>query len=82
MSPYILLSVLIGGIYGTLFHVWQGKNLKDSLFYLVAAMLGFWFGQMGADFYGLTSFMIGPLHLLEASLGSWLVLLIARWLRG
>ena len=81
MSPYFLLSILISGVYGAAFHIWQGKTLKDIAYYLLASMIGFGLGQAIAHFFAWQLFLIGPLHIIEASLSCWLVLFIARWLR-
>lgn len=81
MSPFFFLSVLIGGAYGALFHTWQGKNVKDVVYYLIAGVIGFVAGQILANLLGWSLWMIGPLHVIEASLCCWLVLFIARWLR-
>ena len=81
MSPALLLSSLIAGIYGTLFHLWRGRTFRELPLYLVAAVLGFVLGEMAGDAIGLDIFMIGPTHIIEASLGSWGMLFIARWLK-
>jgi len=81
MSPYFLLSILLGGAYGTAFHIWQGKSVKDVAYYIGAGVIGFGLGQAIANFFAWKLFLIGPIHLLEASLVSWLALFVARWLR-
>ena len=81
MSPYFLLSILLGGVYGAAFHTWQGKSLKDIVYYLFAGIIGFGMGQAIASFFDWELFLIGPLHIVEASICCWLVLFIARWLR-
>lgn len=81
MSPSLLLSTLLVGIYGSLFHLWRGRTFRELPLYLFAAALGFGLGQLGGNALGLDVFMIGPLHVVEASLGSWVMLFIARWLK-
>lgn len=81
MPPAWLLSSLIATIYGTLFHVWRGRTLRELPLYILAALLGFVLGDLAGDALGLDLFTIGPLHVLEASLGSWVALFIARWLK-
>jgi hypothetical protein len=81
MSPALLLSSLIAGIYGALFHLWRGRTFRELPLYLIAAVLGFALGQLAGNAIGLDIFMIGPLHIIEASLGSWGMLFIARWLK-
>jgi hypothetical protein len=81
MSPSLLFSSLIAGVYGALFHLWRGRTFRELPLYLIAAGLGFALGQLAGDAIGLDIFMIGPLHMIEASLGSWGMLFIARWLK-
>jgi hypothetical protein len=50
------------------------------LFWLVAAM-GFAAGQLAGEMLHVIPWMIGPLHILEATAGSILFLFLARWLR-
>lgn len=81
MPPVFLLSFLIACLYGTLFHLWRGRTLRELPLYLVAAVLGFGLGELAGNTIGLDMFMIGPLHVVEASLVSWVMLFIARWLK-
>jgi hypothetical protein len=81
MSPSLLLSALIASVYGALFHVWRGRSFRELPLYLIASGLGFALGQLIANLIGLDIFMIGPIHIIEASLGSWTMLFIARWLK-
>ncbi len=81
MSPFLLLSSLIAGIYGALFHLWRGQTFRELPLYLIVAIAGFILGELIGDAIGLNVFMIGPLHVVEASLASWGMLFIARWLK-
>jgi thiamine transporter ThiT len=81
MSPALLLSALIASIYAALFHLWRGQTFRELPLYLIASALGFTLGQLAGSLFGLDIFTIGPIHVIEASLGSWLMLFIARWLK-
>jgi len=81
MSPALLLSALIASIYGALFHVWRGRSFRELPLYLIASGLGFALGQFAGNLIGLHIFVIGPIHVIEATLGSWAMLFIARWLK-
>ena len=81
MSPALLLSALIASIYAALFHVWRGRSFRELPLYLIASGIGFALGGLVANLFGLDIFMIGPIHVIEASLGSWVMLFIARWLK-
>jgi hypothetical protein len=72
---------LIASIYGALFYLWRGRTFRELPLYLVASGLGFALGQLAGNLFGLDIFTIGPIHIIEASLGSWVMLFIARWLK-
>lgn len=81
MPPYILLSLILGSLYGTLFYLWRGKNARDLIIYFVTGMAGFWLGQVLGDLIGSNLFLIGPLHILEATALAWASLFVVRWLK-
>lgn len=81
MPPYIVLSLLVGGIYGTLFHLWRGKSIRDLIIYLLSGIIGFGFGQALADFLGFSFMMLGPVHIIEATIISWTTLFVIQWLK-
>jgi hypothetical protein len=80
-SPALFLSIIIASVYGALFHVWKGKTGKDLLIYLAAGLVGFGLGQLAGNTLGLGIFLIGQIHVVEASLICWLILFIAKWLK-
>ena len=81
MPPYLLLSFLLGGIYGALFHFWQGKTIRDLVIYFLTGIIGFGLGQALGNLLELNIFLIGPLHIVEATLISWLSLFMMKWLK-
>ena len=81
MPPYILLSLLLGATYGTLFHLWRGHNVRDLIIYFLTGIIGFGLGQGLGNLLGLNVLMLGPLHLAEATLGSLISLFIIQWLK-
>ena len=81
MPPYLLLSFLLGGIYGALFHFWQGKTIRDLVIYFLTGIIGFGLGQALGNLLELNSFLIGPLHIVEATVVSWLSLFMMKWLK-
>jgi len=81
IPPYLLLSLLVGAIYGTLFFLWRGKKLQELLIYLAAGIIGFVAGQALGNLFGLEIGQIGPLHMPEATVTSWLILFLAQWLK-
>jgi len=81
MSPYLLLAFLLGATNGALFHLWQGKNVRDLAIYFLTGVIGFGLGQMLANLMGINIFLIGPLHVVTATIVSWATLFIVKWLK-
>ena len=81
MSPYLLLSFLLGGVYGALFHLWQGKTIRDLVIYFLTGIIGFGIGQGLGNLLGWNVFLIGSVHIVEASIISWVSLFIIKWLK-
>jgi hypothetical protein len=81
MPPAVLLAALLAGAYGAVFHIWRGRTFRELPLYLIAAALGFGLGQTLGSMANLDILTIGSLHVIEASLGSWGLLFIARWLK-
>ncbi|MCB0173694.1 MAG: hypothetical protein KDJ97_24455 [Anaerolineae bacterium] len=81
MPPFVLLGLLLGSLYGTIFHLWRGKSLRDFLIYLVAGIIGFGFGQGLGMALGVNMWLIGPLHVVEATVVSWISLFLIQWLK-
>lgn len=81
MPPYLLLTFLLGGAYGALFHLWRGKNIRELIIYFLTGIIGFGIGQAVGNVLGLDVFLIGPLHIIEASVMSWVSLFLMQWLK-
>ena len=81
MSPILALTLLFGAIFGTLFHLWRGQHLRDLLIYVLAGIAGFILGQGIGNFFDAGFGLIGSLHVVEATIGSWLLILLFHWLK-
>ena len=68
-------------MYGCAFGFWVGHTPQELILYLVASGLGFALGQIVGERIGLERLMLGQVYLLEATVGSIVLLLLARWLR-
>jgi hypothetical protein len=81
MPPYILLSLLLGATYGTLFHLWRGQSIRDLIIYFLMGIIGFGLGQGLGNLMGVNLLLIGPLHIIEATVASWVSLFAIQWLK-
>ncbi len=82
IPPAIILSAVIGGIYGALFYLWKGKTWSDLALFIIVAILGFFVGQLVAFLLQLDVMMVGQVHLIEGTLLAWLFMLAIAWLKG
>jgi hypothetical protein len=78
LPPALLLGFLLSLGYASLFHLWGGHTIRDLFVYVVMACLGFAIGQLIGLFIQAPLLRVGPLHLLEATLGAWAALVVAR----
>ncbi len=78
--PALFLSAVLATLYGAGFHLWQGGSARRLALYLLAAWVGFAVGHIAGNALGLRLWMIGPLNMLAATLGSTLALFAARFL--
>jgi hypothetical protein len=79
-SPSIVFSFILATLYGAAFHFLSGGDARRLALFLLAAWLGFALGQAFGDIIGMTLLDIGPLHMLAATIGAWLALVVARLL--
>lgn len=78
VPPALLLGSLFCLGYAALLHLWLGRNGRDLSISLLMAFMGFGFGQAIGFLTAAPLWQIGQLHLLEASLGAWLLMAVAR----
>jgi uncharacterized membrane protein YjjP (DUF1212 family) len=81
MPPYFLLSLILGAMYGVMFHLWRGKTFQDLVLYFFAGIIGFLLGHGLGNLLGFDFFLIGSLHLAEATIVSWANLFVVQWLK-
>ncbi|MCL7453034.1 MAG: hypothetical protein M8467_08275 [Anaerolineae bacterium] len=79
--PALVLSFILASIYAVLFHLWLGRNLRELLALWLGALVGFGVGQIVGQVWGFVPWTLGQIHVLEATLASFLFLGVARWLR-
>jgi hypothetical protein len=78
----LVLGFILATLYGAGFHLIMGGRPRKIILYLTASWVGFAIGHFVGDFIGIETLKLGAVHLLTASLGSWLALLISWILAG
>ncbi|MDA0244506.1 MAG: hypothetical protein OT477_13895 [Chloroflexi bacterium] len=76
----LILGFLVATAYGAGFHVIVGGPARHIPLYLGASWVGFAVGHFAGDYLDIELFRLGAIHLLTASLGSWIGLISSRWL--
>ena len=75
LNPSIFLGLLFSIGYASLYHLWGGRTVSDLFIYLIMAILGFTVGQILGEFTQVSFLQIGQLHMVEATLLSWIALI-------
>ena len=78
----LVLGFLLATLYGAGFHLIMGGRPRKIILYLISSWAGFAFGHFVGDFFGIEALKLGAVHLLTASLGSWLALVVSWILSG
>ncbi len=78
--PTLLLGLILSTLYGALFHLWRGGNAGRLFLYLILSWIGFWLGQLIANYFNISFDTLGQLHLLFSTLGSLIFLALGYWL--
>ncbi len=79
-GPSIIFSFILATLYGAAFHLVSGGDARRLALFLLAAWLGFGLGHALGELFDLTLLDIGSLHMLSATVGAWLALVVARLL--
>ncbi len=77
-SPSFVFSFILATLYGAAFHLVSGGDARRLALFLLAAWLGFGVGHILGEVFSVTLLDIGPLHILSATIGAWLALVVAR----
>lgn len=77
----LVLGFLLSTIYGALFHLLIGGPPRKLFLYIAASWIGFAAGHFIGDLLGIEALKLGAIHLLAASIGSWLALILT-WFLG
>mgnify|MGYP005847077673 CR=1 FL=1 len=78
VPPALFFSVLLALLYACLFHLLQGRTLRELLQSFLMSIFGFGLGQVIGMVTGLPFPALGQVHLVEGTAACWLTLYIAR----
>jgi len=77
-SPTVVVFLGLGTAYALLFHVWRGKHLGHLPLFWLVSVLGFGLGYLVAGLWSSHPVVLGSIPVVEASMGSLLLLVVAR----
>ncbi len=77
-SPAVTIAFILATIYGVVFHLIVGGDVRRLALYLLAGWLGFALGQISGVMLEVDMLRIGSLRTLSATAGAWTALLVAR----
>jgi uncharacterized membrane protein YeaQ/YmgE (transglycosylase-associated protein family) len=77
-SPSVVFSFIVATLYGAAFHLVSGGDARRLALFLLAAWLGFALGHGAGETVNVSLTDIGPLHMLPATVGAWIALVVAR----
>ncbi len=81
MPPAFVLSVLLVGLSGFLFHVVLGRDVRDLFVTLILSLVGFTGGEAVARAVGGDLLRLGEVHAGYALAGAWTLMAVGHWLR-
>lgn len=76
----IVLGFLLATIYGAAFHLFVGGPPRRIILYVIASWVGFTIGHIVGDLLGIDLLKLGAVHLLSASVGAWIALILSWFL--
>ncbi len=79
-SPTITFAFIIATLYGSLFHLIRGGDVRRLAIYMLAGWLGFLLGQMVGMTTQFPLLNIGPIHMLPATVGSIVALFFTQFI--
>lgn len=78
ISPVVVVFLGLGTAYALMFHLWRGRHLQHLLLFWLVSVLGFALGSTLGDISPFHPVLLGGIPVMEASLGSMSLLLVAR----
>lgn len=76
MPPVLLISPVLGSLYGLLFFMIVGGRTRRMINYWLVGAAGFLIGQVLAEYIQVSRFTLGDVHVVEGSLLCWAALIL------
>ncbi len=77
-SPAFVFGFLIATLYASSFHVISGGDVRRLALFFLASWIGFALGHITGDLLDVELLDIGPLNMLNATVGAFVALVVAR----
>jgi hypothetical protein len=77
LSPTVVVFLGLGTAYALMFHLWRGRNLAHLLLFWLVSILGFGLGYLVSTLWEAHPLVLGGIPVVEASIGSIVLLLVA-----
>ena len=78
LSPTVVVFLGLGTAYALMFHLWKGRSLHHLLLFWLVGLLGFGLGYLVSALWQSHPLLLGGIPVLEASIGSLVLLTLAR----
>lgn len=78
LSPNVVVFLGLGTTYALLFHLWSGRKLPHLLLFWLVSMLGFGLGFLVSTLWTAHPILLGGIPVIEATVGSLVLLMLAR----
>jgi hypothetical protein len=76
MPPSVIISLILGSLYGLLFFLLAGGTKRGMWAYWLVGAASFLAGQFIAEYVHLSAIALGDVHVVEGSLVCWVALFI------
>lgn len=77
LSPTVVIFLGLGTAYALAFHLWKGRNMAHLLLFWLVSILGFGLGFLVSTLWSAHLLVLGGIPILEATVGSIVLLLVA-----
>jgi hypothetical protein len=76
MPPALIMSLILGSLYGLLFYALAGKSKRSVWSFWLVGALAFLVGQFVGDYITVSSITLGDVHVIEGSVACWVALFV------